>query len=106
MEILLTLLAGFIGGYVIREILEKRKDKEILEMISKKESEYREVRTKLISINRNIVLEYDEKMSNLKANIGKYFSLYLSNKNSIEYYNSLCDRYINILKEILQKKEA
>lgn len=95
---------GILGGYFItKRVINNR---EIENIILKKESEYNTIRSKLILENNELILEYDKKMSDLKSNIKKYFSIWSSNKNVIDFYNKISDKYIDNLKAYLPKEEA
>lgn len=101
------IILGLIGGYVIREILEKRLNKEVLDMVLKKESEYYNLRSKIEINEENYekISNCDRQMNSLRLNIKTYFSLFSRNKNTKNFYNSMCDNYINSLKNLLKEAD-
>lgn len=94
-EILLIILIVFFGGYFMcRRLFEYRK---LHKIISNRESEYSILKSKLITNQK--IIEYDEKMSDLKLGAIKYFSIWSNNKNIIDTYDKISNRYIRSLQQ-------
>lgn len=103
---MIEIVLGFIGGYIIKGVLEKRLDREVLKMINLKESEYNNLRSaiKINEFNYEKISNCDRQMNSLKINIKKHFTLFSKNESVKEFYNSMCDNYINNLKILLDEE--